>query len=162
MAVFQVMKKRILRKRRPRPVPKRRRTARFCPPEPAIVAGKFQGQKLSELSNEDLTYFLRSDAKSQTTVAIPNIFSAGWRRRDLSQYWFAKYELERRKGPEEREPTSSIELTADDTEGSIALRLLDRGYRAASRKYHPDAGGDNRSMQRLTAARDYARARLKQ
>jgi hypothetical protein len=125
--------------------------------------GKIKGRKLSELSNEELTSFMRWDAQWQTTVALSNILLPGQHIcRDLSQYWFAKYELEHRKGLAEREPTSSIKLTADDTNDSIAWRLLDYGFRAATRKYHPDAGGDNRSMQQLNAARDYARARLKQ
>ncbi len=106
---------------------------------------------------------MRWDAQWQTMVAPPNFFFPGQHIcRDLSQYWFAKYELEHRKGPAEREPSSSIKLTADDTIESIAARLVDYGFRAATRKYHPDAGGDNRTMQQLNAAREYARARLKQ
>ena|ERR1035438_3350162 len=157
------MKKRTSWSTRQRRAPRRFRASRFCPPEPAIVTGKLKGQKLSELSNEELASFLRLDAGSQTSVALPNIFpSQPVICRDLSQYWFAKYELERRKGPGEREPATSIELTTDDTDDSIAQRLLSYGYRAASRRYHPDnKGGDTRSMQRLTAARDYARARLR-
>jgi len=129
------------------------------------VAGKFKGQKLSALSNEDLTSFLKWDAQFQTIVNTPNIpssFFANLPKPDFSQYWFAKYELERRRKVAEGEPTSSIKLTAEDTSASIAWRLVDYAYRAASRKHHPDAGGDTRSMQRLNAARDYARARLKQ
>lgn len=156
-----VMKKRRSYGRHRRPAPWCSRAAPFCPPEPAIVAGRFKGQKLSELSNENLNSFLRLDARSQTSVAFPSILtSQPITCRDLSQYRFAKYELERRKGLPEREQTTSVELTAEDTDDSIAQRLLNYGYRAASRKYHPDQGGD-RSMQRLTAARDYARARLR-
>lgn len=106
---------------------------------------------------------MRWDAQCQTKVALSNIFLPGQHICfDLSQYWFAKYELERRKKTAECEPTSSIKLTDDDTNDSIALRLLNYGYWAASRKYHPDAGGDTRRMQKLNAARDYARARFGQ
>jgi hypothetical protein len=129
------------------------------------VVGKFKGQKLSELSDEELAAFLRVDAQCQTAFAIPNLFLSTSQPivcRDLSQLWFAKYELERRrKEPAEREGTTSFKLTANDTNESIAQRLLNYGYWAASRKYHPDAGGDTRRMQQLTAARDFARARLK-
>jgi hypothetical protein len=61
------MKKRIPPTAKGKPVTKRRRiiARRFSPPEPVIVAGKFKGQKLSELSNEELMYFLRCDAGSQ-------------------------------------------------------------------------------------------------
>lgn len=150
---------------RPKPAFKRRRVAPFSPPEPAIVTGKFKGQKLSELSNEDLTFFMRWEARSQTgtTISFANLFAPNQiAYPDLSQYWFAKFELERRKEPAERRSGNPIKLTADDTEETIALRLLDLGLRAASRSNHPDAGGDTRIMQRLAAARDYAKARLKQ
>jgi hypothetical protein len=51
-------------------------------------------------------------------------------------------------------------VAADDTSETIASKLLKLGYRLASRKYHPDhAGGDTRTMQRITAARDYALTR---
>jgi hypothetical protein len=126
------------------------------------VTGNFKGQKLSELSDQELTSFLRWDAQSQTRAVVQNILAPSQPIcPDLSQYWFAKYELERRKEPAERESASSFTLTADDTSESIAPRLLKYGYRLASRKCHPDAGGDTRSMQQLTAARDYALARLK-
>jgi len=80
---------------------------------------------------------------------------------DLSQYWFAKYELERRRPLSQRESTVSLEIAASDTEGTIALALAEYGYRSASRKYHPDRGGDTATMQRLNAAREFARQRLK-
>ena len=157
------METRSSRKARRNPLKKHHRATPFSPPEPAIVTGKFRGRKLSELSNEELTSFMRWDAQCQTKVALSNIFLPGQHICfDLSQYWFAKYELERRKKTAECEPTSSIKLTDDDTNDSIALRLLNYGYWAASRKYHPDAGGDTRRMQKLNAARDYARARFGQ
>jgi hypothetical protein len=80
---------------------------------------------------------------------------------DLSQYWFAKYELERRRPLSQRESTVSLEIAASDTEGTIALALAEYGYRSASRKNHPDRGGDTATMQRLNAAREFARQRLK-
>jgi hypothetical protein len=67
------------------------------PQEPEIVYGAFVGRKLSELSDEDLNRFLSSDAKVQFKLATPTpLFKAG-SYLDLSSYWFAKYELERRK-----------------------------------------------------------------
>jgi hypothetical protein len=149
-----------VKKRTLPPAPKRRRAAPFRPPEPAIVAGTFKGQKLSELSDQELASFLRWDAQSQKATALQGIFGRPICL-DLSQYWFAKYELERRKEPAGRESAGSFTLTADDTNERIAPRLLKYGYRFASRKCHPDAGGDTRSMRQLTAARDYALARLK-
>jgi len=51
---------------RRRPVRRYRRPSVFQPPEPPIVAGKFKGKVLSELSNDDLVYFLEQDAEFQT------------------------------------------------------------------------------------------------
>ncbi|MGA2712452.1 MAG: hypothetical protein ABSG41_05030 [Bryobacteraceae bacterium] len=157
------MKKRMPSPARRRPAPKRRRAAPFLPPEPEIVTGKFKGQKLSELSDQELTSFLRWDAQSQTRAVVPNIIAPSQPIcQDISQYWFAKYELlERRKAPAERESSSPVKLTADDTNESIARKFLQYGYRAAARKHHSDVGGDDGSMRRLTEARDYALARLK-
>jgi hypothetical protein len=139
---FEVMKKRMLWPARRKPAPRRRRAAPFRAPEPAIVTGKFKGQKLSELSNEELSSFLRWDAQSQTSAVAQNVFFPSQPIcPDFSQYWFAKYELERRKEPAGRESTNSFTLAADDTNESVATRLLRYGYRFASRKCHPDAGG---------------------
>jgi uncharacterized protein (DUF3820 family) len=68
----------------------------FSPSEPAIVAGKFTGRRLSDLSDGELNYFLRVDARYQTrpVIELPGPFVPSFP--DLSQYWFAKYELEKR------------------------------------------------------------------
>jgi hypothetical protein len=156
------MKKRILSTARRRPARKRRRTTPFRPAEPAIVTGEFKGQKLRELSDEELTSFLRWDAQSQTRAVVASMFAPSQPIcPDVSQYWFAKYELERRKEPLGREATSPFKLTAGDTNESIARQLLQYGYRAAARKHHSDVGGDDGCMRRLTEARAYALARLK-
>jgi hypothetical protein len=120
------------------------------------------GRKLSELSDDELTALVRLDTKSQTKMAFRNILDPSKPHMcpDFSQYWFAKYELERRKKATEPS-TNSIKLTASDTPGSIAKRLFDAGFRAAARKHHSDIGGDDRSMQRLNEAREYAHQRLK-
>jgi hypothetical protein len=144
------------------PLRKLRRRIPSPPPEPAIVMGRFEGRKLSELSDEELNSFLGWDAHCQRKTAMADLFSTGlYICQDLSQYWFAKYELERRKKSAERDPTSSIKLTAEDTNASIAMKLVNSSFRAASLKFHPDKGGDTWSMQRLNAAHDYARERLK-
>jgi len=44
---------------------------------------------------------------------------------------------------------------------SVTLKLVEYGYRAASRKYHPDRGGVTEIMQTLNAAREFAGERLK-
>lgn len=137
--------------------PRRRRP--FSSPEPTIVAGEFVGRKLSELSDEELNRFLRLDASFQTKLP-----STGWLLQtsplcaDLSQYWFAKYELERRKPESQRE--TSLNILPSDTKEVIAAKLAEYGFKAASRKYHPDRGGDTATMQKLNAARQFARERL--
>lgn len=79
---------------------------------------------------------------------------------DESQYWFARYELERRKPESRREANASLNISATDTEAEIALKLMSYGYRAAPRKYHPDHGGSSEVMKKLNAARDLARKHL--
>jgi hypothetical protein len=79
----------------------------------------------------------------------------------MSQYWFAKYELERRKPEAQRASSISPEMARSDTTENIALKLSDYGYRTASRKYHPDRGDDTVIMQSLNAARQFARECLK-
>src|ERR1700693_4482195 len=108
------MKKRTLFGRGKRSTRRRSRsTARRRPPvEPVIVAGKFKGQKLSELSDEELIYFLRCDAQSQTRATVPSFLSRSLRTcRDFSQYWFARYELESRKENLGGETTHSFFFT---------------------------------------------------
>ena len=131
----------------------------FAPPEPSIVFGRFVGRRLSELSDEELENFLLRDARFQTCpVTLPPAPFNPWCP-DMSQYWFARYELERRK-PEAQRSSTSLEVVAGESESTVALRLTEYGYRIASRKYHPDYGGETAIMQLLNAAREFARRRL--
>lgn len=123
------------------------------------MCGKFKGRKLSELADEELKYFLRVDAQLQTGTVFSFLDLSSMPYMDRSQYWFAKFELERRKPESQRKP--SVEITASDTPANVALKLLDYGFRIASQKYHPDRGGDTATMQRLSEARQLARQRLK-
>jgi hypothetical protein len=141
---------------RPRKPVRRRQ---FSPREPEIVAGRFAGRKLSALADGDLECFVRVDARFQTKP-VATLEGALLSCPDLSQYWFAKYELERRKPDAQRQPPAALEIRLAQTPESVALTLIQYGYRAASRKYHPDHGGDTGIMQLLNAARDLARGRL--
>ena len=140
----------------------RYRRRRFLPPEPSILSGEFVGRNLSELSDEELNRFIQRDAGSQFRKAQSSLLSASehycW---DHSQYWFAQYELERRKPETQREIAASLKIRDGDTPATIARKLVDFGWRAASRKFHPDRGGDTAVMQILNSARDFARDRLK-
>jgi hypothetical protein len=137
-----------------------RRRRNFSPPEPTIVNGQFVGKKLSELSDEELRRFLQADAGWQITrvAVLPPPFTPCFR--DMSQYWFAKYELERRKPEAQRTPTS-LDIVAGEPKSGVALKLAEYGYRTASRRYHPDCGGDTATMQLLNDARQFAKERLK-
>lgn len=147
-------------------MPKRRhhhrRRGPFAPLEPDILSGEFVGRKLSELSDEELNRFIRRDAGSQFSEARSSFFVPSshvfW---DHSQYWFARYELERRKPESERDILASLDVREGDNTVVIARKLVDFGWRAASRKLHPDHGGDTATMQRVNAAHDFARERLK-
>jgi len=50
----------------------------------SFVPGKFKGQKLSELSDEELAEFLRWDAHMQTKTATPSFLFPAFRRRALT------------------------------------------------------------------------------
>jgi hypothetical protein len=147
------------------PMYKRRtrfKRAPFSPPEPPILSGQFKDKRLSDLSDEELIYFLRVDARHQIKPCTPSV--PGWfppSCPDFSQYWFAKYELERRKPEAQRTSASVFEIANADTKEDIAWKLAAFGFRAASRRHHPDHGGDNTRMQRINEARDLVRARLK-
>lgn len=142
----------------------------FSPAEPAIVAGEFLGRKLSELTDDELNRFLRLDARFQTKPASASLWTpppSTWRAPsfpwclDMSQYWFAKYELERREFESRRDPGATLNIAASDTEEAVARKFVDYGFRAASRKYHPDRGGDTATMQKVNAAIRFARDRLR-
>lgn len=127
-----------------------------------MTTGSFVGRKLSDLSDNDLEEFLRRDARKQNGIVFVSLAPPSKHSyRDLSQYWFAKYELEKRKPAAQRTGASSLEIAAGDTKEGIALKLVNFGYRVASLKHHPDCGGSNETAQRLNEARDFARARLK-
>jgi hypothetical protein len=131
----------------------------FAPEEPKIVWGQFVGRKLSELSDAELNRFMRSDARFQSHEPIKSVWGLPPTCSDFSQYWFARYELERRKPEIQR--TVSFKISSNDTSESIALKLFEHGFRAACRQYHPDTGGEKILMQQLNAARELAKDRLK-
>jgi hypothetical protein len=134
----------------------------FSPREPEIIVGEFAGRKLSELSDEELNLFMLRDARNQARKPVTESwFPIPPYCPDLSQYWFAKYELERRKPDAQREPVASLKIIAGDTKEEVAWKLVQYGFRAASRKYHPDKGGDTRTMQRVNEAQQFAKERLK-
>lgn len=134
----------------------------FSPPEPPVLYGQFKDKRLSELSDEELTLFLHMDAQYQITPCTPGV--PGWfppSCRDRSQYWFAKYELERRKPEAQRGSNPSFALADADKTEDIAWKLVAYGFRMASHKYHPDHGDKSTAMQRIIEARELARALLK-
>lgn len=142
----------------------RRRSGRqpygFRPAEPAILAGQFVGKRLSELSDEELAAFLRTDAWRQLRWVTPLLPQLKPCFLDMSQYWFAKYELERRKPDTQRTPTS-LDISPNESRGMVAQKLAEYGFKAASRMYHPDRGGSTVIMQLLNEAREFAKERLK-
>jgi hypothetical protein len=106
-----------------------------------------------------IVLFLRVDARFQIRPCTPSL--SGWLPPscpDRSQYWFAKYELERRKPEAQR---STFDITHTDAKEDIAWKLTQHGFRAASRKYHPDHGDDTAIMQSINNARDLIKTLLK-
>ena len=147
------------KRRRPHRRPQRRPQP-FRPAAPAITAGKFVGRKLGELSDEELQSFICGDARLQTgrtlVLTPPSPPSPGGffdvpsvPFMDLSQYWFARYEIERRKSP-----PSIPDLRNATTPRQIARKMLDFAFRAFSKVCHPDKGGDHETMIKLGDAKD--------
>src|SRR5215469_2663404 len=125
----------------------KRQPSVFAPAEPDVVFGWFKDRKLSDLTDGELNDFLLRDARSQTREVIVPISlwplkTVKWQAVDLSQYWFAKYELERRK-PKARSEDVSFDIRAADSQRAIARRLFDYGFKAAAIRYHPDHAGIN-------------------
>jgi len=121
--------------------------------------GQFKDKKLSELSDAELAIFLRGDARFQSGPCASSLLGVFPPLcPDLSQYWFAKYELERRKPEAQR---TAFDIAKADTKEDIAWKLVNYSFRAVSRKYHSDLGGDDATMRRIIEARDYIRALLK-
>lgn len=135
----------------------------FLPPEPTVSYGRFKDKRLSDLSDEELVIFLRVDARHQSRPVAPGVLAWGLPPScaDLSQYWFAKYELERRKPEAKRSSSAAFEIADTDTKEDIAWKLVSYGFRMASRRFHPDHGGSSTSMQRLNEARDFVKTLLK-
>ena len=136
------------------------RRKRSAPREPAINAGQFVGRKLSELSDEELMSFLRLDAWRQTgyTVEVQQPDLGGFgnipiaKFTDLSQYWFARYELERRKLPDHK--SSIPDLRSTTTPQQVARKMIDFAYKAFSKACHPDSGGTHELFVRLGRAKE--------
>jgi len=150
-----------------------RRLRPFHPAAPVINYGKFKDLPVNELSDDDLVAFIKAGARWQTKevfkpLGVFELFSKKSKEVDSpitvpdhTHYWCALYELERRKPDSQRSAGASLEISTADTDQAIGVKLLDYGYKAASRKYHPDRGGNTAVMQQINNARDLARKRLK-
>lgn len=128
-----------------------RKRPKLVPTVPTITVGKFKGRPVNDLSDDELEAFLKADARRQPRRHFGSF--------DARHYWYAKYEFERRKSsPAPRVP---LEIADSDTAADIALKLVRLGFRGASMKHHPDHdGGDNSTMRRLIAAREFAVKRI--
>jgi hypothetical protein len=62
---------------------------------------------------------------------------------------------------EPREAGASAKIGPVGGTDVSAMKLVEYGFQAASGKYHPDRGGDSGTMQKLNAAREYGRKRMK-
>lgn len=130
-----------------------------------IERGEFAGRRVEDLTDDELTSFLARDGRNQWKVAITPLFVLpGTTNKpmclDLAPYWCARYELVSRK-PTGAEAAKGLEVRPDDTDLTVANRLIDYAFRVAALKQHPDHGGTNAGMQRLIRARDLAKSRLR-
>jgi hypothetical protein len=119
-----------------------------------IAEGTFVGRTIEDLSDEELAEFIAGDARYQRGIAYQWPGSVGPPTYgDWAPYWRARYELERRKAPEQRRPLS-LQILPTDSAQQIARKLANYAYRHASHQHHPDHGGDHEVMTRINRARD--------
>lgn len=119
-----------------------------------IGIGRFKGKGVDDLSGEDLQRFIDWDARSQSTLPCRDLFNP--QRQycvDLAPYWCARYELERRKNAELQPEPSGPVIGDSDSAEEIARKLVRYAYRHAARRHHPDHGGSDELMIRITAAK---------
>jgi len=145
------------RKRRSAGPLRRRRPPVFRPPAPVINYGTFADRAVSELSDEELTRFVKGDARYQTTPAtLPGIFGLNLTLScpNLAPYWCALFELERRRAGDASQSLVVPDLDPSDTTEQISRKLVNFAFRMVSKKYHPDHGGRHEFMLRITKARE--------
>lgn len=138
---------------------RRRRLRIFRPSIPLIVEGRFKDRRVNDLSDEELQTFLKREAGWQYREAFRPLsgFVVPPTCPDFSQYWCAKYELERRKGEVIPVGITLPEIQTSDDYKHVARRLFDYAYKLAAKRYHPDRGGDNEVMKLIIAARDFVK-----
>lgn len=74
-------------------------------------------------------------------------------REIVSRGLCARCLMRRRRGTEDISPDTS----EDCPDAAMAEELIQHGYRAVAKKYHPDHGGSNRQMQRVNAVVEWLR-----
>src|ERR1035438_1232251 len=128
------------------------RRKRRAPGEPIIASGAFAGKHPSELSDDELALFLKFGALNQTGTAFNFLTTPvqGVEYRDLTQYWCARFELERRAPKGERDKSAALQFLPSDSDQRIATKVFNHGFRVAAHRYPPDKeGGSNEMMRRL-------------
>jgi hypothetical protein len=151
--------------RRAHPVTTRKRRKQGPLQSVTIAKGEFAGRRVEDLTDDELPRFMTGYARNQWKVGImPFLTLSGTTPQpmclDLAPYWCARYELVRRK-PNGAEPAKVLEVRPDDTDLTLANRLIEYAFRVAAMKQHPDHGGTNAGMQRLIRARDFAKSRIR-
>jgi hypothetical protein len=99
-----------------------------------IPFGRYRGTPLSKLPTDYVEWLLTIELRDPLATAV----------RD---------ELARRRGRDRRggEAPPAAER---------ARELIDAGYRALAKRYHPDHGGDLRAMQQLNTAAEWLRRNI--
>jgi hypothetical protein len=106
--------------------------------------GKYRGVEVSELPDRYVCWLLDEvDLFGQLRLEVLREYQARIRRAE----------------PRPSAPTS-IRVAPEDI--PLIRLVVDRGYRAAAKLFHPDAGGDPAMMVRLNALAESLRAQLAQ
>lgn len=113
------------------------------PPVPVIAVGSFKGRKVSDLADDELQRFLKVDARRQPGRAYFG------RRLDARHYWYALYEVEKRRTDAAR---TGPEILDKDGAKDIAYKLVRYAFRVASKRCHSDQGGSDDLFCRLKEA----------
>jgi hypothetical protein len=104
-----------------------------------MLFGQYRGRALTELPDDYLEWLLGLD--------------------DLREPLRTRVGAEASRRAEARDPEPERPLTGP-ADGDLAAALIEAGRRALAVKFHPDKGGDTRTMQSVNSVADQLLARF--
>lgn len=110
--------------------------------------GKHRGEEISELPDEYLAWlFENADLYGALQVCVEK------------EYW-DRFDPEPPPPPPRSNPGVGPLARMTDQQRSVAIKIVESGYRTLALKNHPDAGGDHRAMTAINLAVEVLREAL--